>query len=551
MEIQDMPKLIVGLDIGTTTTEVAFCYIDKSGHSGIKLFNSWPQSPSRDSRCPSIVAVGPRGTQAISWGFGVAPDQDAHVWFELTLDRQWERYGFYDSTLRALLGSKFLNSANQPSSEEIMTIFLGQLREHVHNVLRHEFKEHFFNISIEYHFTIPAYWPSETQVAMQNSIQNAGFATAQLHSFELKSEPKVAAQYLMLNENIINPELSIGDRVLLCDRGGGTVDIVSYLLKEISPNFQTKILSSPQGGKCGGAAIDCALYDHLRGLSQKYHWFFPFGTSPEMRVLLESFQSLKSTFSGSQNEGYSLPMDVFPAQARHMVPKIHLDADMIRRLYDPILRKIFGLIQSQMTRAKKKLSQQGINVSFDFLDSRTFSWSKELSRQELENSVSYHQEHLFLQSVGEIMASPFFHCLLSQEINHWPISLRHFISSAGYSRRDTIYNLPYEIPHLVQIPHISSDALIKTVRIYECSSDTLPESVQDQTPGIDVVNDIQCDFRLVNISNSQFSTHNGYTHYSLMVSIQVSLNQANRLLEFIASYNGAEIGRTGIALSVD
>ncbi|KAJ5731365.1 uncharacterized protein N7483_005873 [Penicillium malachiteum] len=167
------------------------------------------------------------------------------------------------------------------------------------------------------------------------------------------------------------------------------------------------------------------------------------------------------------------------------------------------------------------------------------------------------------------MAWQFFHCLLFQAISYSPIFLHHFIISAGYSRKS-----PYKVPQEIQILHVSSDSLIKMIRIYECALDTLPDSVggtvdasgdsstatywtttyvtsTDQTPEINFVDNIQCDFRHTNISNSQLSTHNGYTDYGLIISIQVSLDQENGLLEFIASYNGRVIGRKGVALSID
>ncbi|KAJ5731366.1 uncharacterized protein N7483_005874 [Penicillium malachiteum] len=83
-----------------------------------------------------------------------------------------------------------------------------------------------------------SYWPSETHNAMRNAIEAAGFGYSDLHKFKLRSEPKVAAQYVISNklEDIISLQFSVGDRVLLCDCGGGTV-VASAVEQPLTADF--------------------------------------------------------------------------------------------------------------------------------------------------------------------------------------------------------------------------------------------------------------------------------------------------------------------------
>jgi hypothetical protein len=71
------------------------------------------------------------------------------------------------------------------------------------------------------------------------AARNAGITPVQL-----VKEPEAAALYTL--RHMGNKGLQVGDAFVLCDAGGGTVDLISYEIMQLNP-LQVKELVSPSG----------------------------------------------------------------------------------------------------------------------------------------------------------------------------------------------------------------------------------------------------------------------------------------------------------------
>jgi molecular chaperone DnaK (HSP70) len=60
----------------------------------------------------------------------------------------------------------------------------------------------------------------------------------------LIKEPEAAALYILYLLDFI---LDIGDAFLVCDAGGGTVDLISYEVEEVRPHLKLKELVPGSG----------------------------------------------------------------------------------------------------------------------------------------------------------------------------------------------------------------------------------------------------------------------------------------------------------------
>ncbi|KAL7276608.1 hypothetical protein RUND412_000412 [Rhizina undulata] len=91
------------------------------------------------------------------------------------------------------------------------------------------------------------------------AAKNAGFGEHET-DFNLIGEPEAAAAYGLL---AIQPSiLKKGDTFVVCDAGGGTVDLVSYKIDKLSPLAVSEVV----GGSGGSVFVNEMFEEHIRKL---------------------------------------------------------------------------------------------------------------------------------------------------------------------------------------------------------------------------------------------------------------------------------------------
>lgn len=83
-------------------------------------------------------------------------------------------------------------------------------------------------------------------------MRGAGFNESnflKLNDIIMVSEPKAAAIYAAryLKEEMGRDFLKVGECFVLCDAGGGTVDCVSYKVKQLEPNLEIESVTMATG----------------------------------------------------------------------------------------------------------------------------------------------------------------------------------------------------------------------------------------------------------------------------------------------------------------
>lgn len=77
--------------------------------------------------------------------------------------------------------------------------------------------------------------------SLHQAARNAG-----IHPVKLIKEPEAAALFTL--QEMKDKGLNVGDAFVVCDAGGGTVDLISYEIVKMKP-FEVKELVAPKG-KC-------------------------------------------------------------------------------------------------------------------------------------------------------------------------------------------------------------------------------------------------------------------------------------------------------------
>lgn len=83
-------------------------------------------------------------------------------------------------------------------------------------------------------------------------------AGAALH---IISEPEAAALYAL---NALDPHgLKIGETFMICDAGGGTVDLITYKISSLKPILKLAEASPGTGSLCGASFLNRGFLEYL------------------------------------------------------------------------------------------------------------------------------------------------------------------------------------------------------------------------------------------------------------------------------------------------
>ena len=76
------------------------------------------------------------------------------------------------------------------------------------------------------------------------------------------TEPEAAAMYAL---DVMDPHnLKVGDTFVLCDAGGGTVDLISYTVSALKPILKITEASPGSGSLCGSTFLNRIFQKFLR-----------------------------------------------------------------------------------------------------------------------------------------------------------------------------------------------------------------------------------------------------------------------------------------------
>lgn len=131
-----------------------------------------------------------------------------------------------------------LKKANR-DAETVVADYLRELWKHTMEILNRNFDEFFIaNTKFEIVLTVPAVWSDTAKHATLKAAEKAGMGD----NLAMISEPEAAAVYAL---QAIQPNhMRKGSHFVLCNAGGGTVDLISYEVKEVSP---LRILEAAKG----------------------------------------------------------------------------------------------------------------------------------------------------------------------------------------------------------------------------------------------------------------------------------------------------------------
>ncbi|PLB50134.1 actin-like ATPase domain-containing protein [Aspergillus steynii IBT 23096] len=567
MSAQDAVK--VGIDFGTVTTEVAYIWSARHPET-LKDIQQWPGTPVQTSCVPSIISFQNR---SVSWGYQVNGRSLTYAWTKLLLESSTGRETFDDPILHQMSKASILRSPEVRLPEEIVGEYLKKLRTHILNHLRD--LEHFHaSRAIEFIFTIPASWSTEAQCSMKRAIQRGGFENCPGQKWYTISEPAAAATAIYSQ---VQGALQHKDGVLICDIGGGTVDIAAGQITEVDNVVLFEKLATDVGARCGSTAIDARFYLLLAEKLAIAIDQLPSIYSPAGRTLLTWLEGIKSRFTGEERtvDPIHMPLnpqimdlDLYNPQRRAITPQPH----HIKGLFDPVVDQIYKMILLQINAANKefgnrivkKVAITGGGGASPYVRRRLEDLLTRTPGMDIEPLIIPDEPQMIVARGAALRGLMGDVTPTRASWYHYAIAARQYLCCPYVTRDQMNTDFSDQIPcHVifeknvrymtgrrppltVQMLHFSGESFIKSMTVWRCDSDHAPSHV-DERQMLEKAT-LVCDFSQVGYNECPQGQCNGCPVLIFEVNVDITFSEDSGEATLNATAFGNLVGNTSFKL---
>ncbi|KAI0483753.1 hypothetical protein F4859DRAFT_473995 [Xylaria cf. heliscus] len=364
-EIED--SLIIGIDFGTTYSGVAWATRVDWENKNINFITSWPGTGREEGKVPTELWYD--DDEQVSWGYEVPTDANPFRWFKLLLLHPED----LDPELRE---SDFVVRARQMMKESgktavsLVADYLRLLWEHIMSTIERARGEAVVEaLPIHIVLTVPAIWKCYARQSMENAAKRSGILNPRLAGatkLTFAPEPEAAALAALYEQGSgVRP----GNVYIVCDAGGGTVDLISYKVQSIRPTVLQEAVEGT-GKLCGGIFIDQAFEQLCKGCLGHTKWN-RLSARGLAKIMKDEWEyGIKPQFRpGKTGREYivELPVEVFdrcPVDDTKREPyikngRIHFLGHDIEKAFVAVVADIEKLIKGQIRR----VVEQGLSVT--------------------------------------------------------------------------------------------------------------------------------------------------------------------------------------------
>ncbi|KAM3074312.1 hypothetical protein ACMFMF_006328 [Clarireedia jacksonii] len=206
---------------------------------------------------------------------------------------------------------------------------------------------------VEFVLTCPAVWSDAAKNTTLQAAERAGMGSKA--DIQMISEPEAAAVYTL---KAIQPNhLSAGDNFVVCDAGGGTVDLIAYKIISLKP-LRVEESAVGTGGLCGSAFLNYRFEEHVKsriGVQRFEEMKLKKGKCWQMGLRYwEEF--VKRNFNEEEHAEVNVPFPGLPDD-----PDAGLDcgflvmtATQIKEIFEPVVKEVCDLVQGQVDGIRSK-----------------------------------------------------------------------------------------------------------------------------------------------------------------------------------------------------
>ncbi|QRV77747.1 heat shock protein 70 kDa 12A [Ceratobasidium sp. AG-Ba] len=263
-------KIVIGIDIGTTQSGVAFAFLQKGIDQIIHRVTQWPgqEAQNQQGKIPSLVWYNLDG-KAVSFGaeaLSYKAKEDAE-------DNSWQlakhfKLHLHPSDMRSRHNLQLDPLPSGVPLRHVYRDFLGYLLKHT----RSFFEDRIVDgplIWENYHSTMevviahPNGWGLREQAFLRIAAIDAGFApTSSPHMIRFVTEAEASVHFCIYHTNLGN-RLVAGTKFAVCDAGGSTVDTTVYTVLTARPVLKLEEARASSCVQAGAIFVDAAAEKYL------------------------------------------------------------------------------------------------------------------------------------------------------------------------------------------------------------------------------------------------------------------------------------------------
>ncbi|PSN58712.1 actin-like ATPase domain-containing protein [Corynespora cassiicola Philippines] len=337
-------ELVVGIDFGTTYSGVS--WIVNGGTKELNLVNDWPNPKgwnTNTEKVPTIISY--KNGKPYNWGYEVDIINEVSVsWFKLLLDPSQRARG----DPRALEVCRRTLEDLGKSAEDVATDYFRCIWQYTKEAIEEKKGTSWESTyTLKLVITVPAIWSQIAKEATLNAARRAGLPTDIL----LVTEPEAAALAVLKAKDKEPDELHLQDSFVICDAGGGTVDLITYKITKLNP-LQIEEGVVGEGDGCGSVHLDIAFEKYIQMVVGEKQYS---SLDPKAKAtMLHGYETgLKRAYSGTNKE-YSVELHGVDDNEKEGIDSgtITLKPQVLRTLFDHVINQIVGLVKNQVDEAQ-------------------------------------------------------------------------------------------------------------------------------------------------------------------------------------------------------
>ncbi|KAJ5569788.1 uncharacterized protein N7459_009218 [Penicillium hispanicum] len=347
--------VVIALDFGTTYSGIAWARIaTPESHF---VIDEWPRGVSdptgriNSEKVPTELAyLSDNVEHGPAWGFEIPNTMPRFQWIKLALDPK-QNSKLEDSIVFSYKDSRRIALSGLGTAEGVATDYLRQLTNHTRQEIKRHVGAVFDSMTFQYVITVPAVWSDKAKNLTRMCAEKAGMGCAS--EIQMISEPEAAAIFALNSQSPHITDLNVGDTILICDAGGGTVDLITFTITQLRPTLRLKEAAPGEGALCGSSFLH-RRFERLvlRRLSHCEGW-----ERDTLNEAMIRFDAIAKMFGGDANDGMSVPVPGIANDSSLNVRRgfLHLSGEEMREIFLPLLQEIRDLVKQQIWISQNKV----------------------------------------------------------------------------------------------------------------------------------------------------------------------------------------------------
>lgn len=306
----------------------------------------------KQPKVPTIISYDPKNKGPFTWG-GQKHKHTTLEGIKLLLDPDQIRPIYVPATNT----KAELKKLGKPPIE-VAADYIRSIYNHALERIAAKVPENYLENDVQKKFviTVPAVWSDKAKDATLKAAKLAGIFPA-----TLIKEPEAAAMYTL--HVLQDRGLDVGDALVICDAGGGTVDLISYEIQQTKPRLQLKELVPSKGGMAGSLQLNKRFEEQIKmlvGEDQYYH----LRKTPAYDHAVKFFdRTVKPAFRGDSDDSWLVNFPMADLQddpsANLKRSTWELKSDVVGRIFDPLIEDIGRIVDEQVNLVQKKRLSEG------------------------------------------------------------------------------------------------------------------------------------------------------------------------------------------------